>query len=123
MDREVASETTRMAPDAGAEPPEAEAAAADGEPASLEPAEAEAADPGDAPGPVAEAESAAGADGRPSGPVTVTVVPGVARYHRSGCILIRFLGDDDLQTMSRQAAEDASFVPCRACQPDQLTVG
>ena len=50
----------------------------------------------------------------------MTVVPGVARYHRSGCILIRFLGDDDLEVMTRQAAEEAKFAACRACQPDQL---
>ncbi len=50
----------------------------------------------------------------------MTVVPGVARYHRSECILIRFLGPDDLEIMTRQAAEADSFVPCRACQPDKL---
>jgi hypothetical protein len=49
----------------------------------------------------------------------VTVVPGIARYHRSKCILIRFLGDGDLESMTRAAAEDADFAPCRACQPDQ----
>jgi len=67
------------------------------------------------PGEPAAAEPAAG-----PGRVEVTVVPGVARYHRSGCILIRFLGADDLEIMTRQEAEEASFVPCRACQPDQL---
>jgi hypothetical protein len=50
----------------------------------------------------------------------VTVVPGIARYHRGECILIRFLGADDLETMTRAAAEDAAFAPCRACQPDKL---
>ena len=54
------------------------------------------------------------------GRVEVTVVPGVARYHRSECILIRFLGAGDLEIMTRQEAEDAKFVACRACQPDQL---
>jgi hypothetical protein len=49
----------------------------------------------------------------------VTVVPGVNRYHRSECILIRFLGPDDLEVMTRQAAEAASCVPCRACVPDK----
>jgi hypothetical protein len=53
----------------------------------------------------------------------VTVVPGVARYHRSGCILIRFLGTGDLEVMSRQQAQDAGFVACRACQPDELKPG
>jgi hypothetical protein len=51
------------------------------------------------------------------------VVPGIARYHRSQCILIRFLGADDLETMTRKAAEDADFAPCRACQPDQALAG
>jgi hypothetical protein len=49
----------------------------------------------------------------------VTVVPGVARYHRSDCILIRFLGPDDLEILTRQAAEAAGCVPCRACVPDK----
>ncbi len=50
------------------------------------------------------------------------MVPGVSRYHRTECILTRFMGQDDLEVMSRQEAEDAGFVPCRACQPDTLTV-
>jgi hypothetical protein len=48
----------------------------------------------------------------------VTVVPGVARYHRRGCILIRFLSDDDLETRTRREAQAAGSVPCKACQPD-----
>jgi hypothetical protein len=48
------------------------------------------------------------------------VVPGIARYHTADCILIRFLGDEDLETMSRQQAEAASCVPCRACKPDKV---
>ena len=47
------------------------------------------------------------------------MVPGVARYHRSRCILIRFLGADDLEIMTRQEAEEAKFMACRACLPDQ----
>jgi hypothetical protein len=49
----------------------------------------------------------------------VTVVPGVARYHRRGCILIRFLSDGDLETMTRRASQDAGSVACKACQPDE----
>ncbi|HKD87384.1 MAG TPA: hypothetical protein VKB62_02530 [Streptosporangiaceae bacterium] len=49
----------------------------------------------------------------------VSVVPGIARYHKSGCILIRFLGEDDLETMSRAAAEESGAQPCRACRPDK----
>ena len=48
------------------------------------------------------------------------MVPGVARYHRSECILIRFLGQGDLEIMSKQEAVAASLLACRACQPDQL---
>jgi hypothetical protein len=68
-----------------------------------------------------EAGDAAAGPARSTGRIDVTVVPGVARYHRSGCILIRFLGADDLEIMTRQEAESAGFVPCRACQPDELT--
>ena len=49
----------------------------------------------------------------------ITVVPGVARYHRRGCILIRFLSDGDLETMTRGEAEVTELVPCKACQPDK----
>jgi hypothetical protein len=50
----------------------------------------------------------------------VTIVPGVPRYHRRECILIRFLSDDDLETATRRAAEDSGCVPCKACQPDKV---
>ena len=53
-----------------------------------------------------------------SGQDVVTVVPGVPRYHRSDCILIRFMGDGDLQRMSVERAQEAGCTPCRACQPD-----
>jgi hypothetical protein len=61
---------------------------------------------------------------RPAGPGTepgrVIVVSGVPRYHRPGCILIRFLGEDDVESVTREAAEASGCVPCRACQPDKL---
>jgi hypothetical protein len=57
---------------------------------------------------------------KPAGPVQVTVVPGVARYHRAECILIRFLGEDDLETMPKQQAVSDGLTACRACQPDEL---
>jgi nicotinate-nucleotide--dimethylbenzimidazole phosphoribosyltransferase len=110
----VAGEPAASAP-AGEVPPAGEAQPA-GEPeaaAAQDPVAGEPAAAGHG-GPAA-AEPAAG-----PGRVEVTVVPGVARYHRSGCILIRFLGADDLEIMTRQEAEEASFVPCRACQPDQV---
>jgi hypothetical protein len=47
------------------------------------------------------------------------VVPGIARYHRGDCILIRFLSVDDLELMSREAALAGGCVPCKACQPDK----
>ncbi len=64
---------------------------------------------------------AAGADADGSSPLDdqVTVVPGVPRYHRRGCILIRFLSDGDLEISTRRAAEAAGLVPCKACQPDK----
>jgi len=49
----------------------------------------------------------------------VTVVPGIARYHRRGCILIRFLSDGDMEIMTRREAEAADLMPCKACQPDK----
>jgi hypothetical protein len=49
----------------------------------------------------------------------VMIVPGVARYHRSGCILIRFLGSEDLETSTRRAAEADGCIACRACEPDK----
>jgi len=49
----------------------------------------------------------------------VVIVPGVARYHRTGCILIRFLGGDGLETSTAQAAEAKGCAPCRACEPDK----
>ena len=58
----------------------------------------------------------------PAGPdptMEVTVVPGVPRYHNAHCILIRFLGDSDLDKMTLAAAREAGWTPCRACLPDQ----
>jgi len=50
----------------------------------------------------------------------VIIVPGIARYHRNQCILIRFLGPEDLESMTMQAAEEADCVPCKACRPEQI---
>jgi hypothetical protein len=93
-----------------------------GEPAAGGPAAEEAAAQEPAAEKPAAEEPAAGGPASETGPgrAEVTVVPGVARYHRSECILIRFLGAGDLEIMTRQEAEVAKFVPCRACQPDQL---
>ena len=52
----------------------------------------------------------------------VSVVPGIARYHTADCILIRFLSADDLESMTRQAAEASGCVPCKACRPEKAGV-
>jgi hypothetical protein len=51
----------------------------------------------------------------------VSVVPGITRYHRSDCLLIRFLSADDLELMTKRAATESGCVPCKACKPDQIT--
>jgi len=48
----------------------------------------------------------------------VSVVPGITRYHRGDCLLIRFLSADDLEVMTIRAATDSGCVPCKACKPD-----
>ncbi|HWM98020.1 MAG TPA: hypothetical protein VNO54_13270, partial [Streptosporangiaceae bacterium] len=61
-------------------------------------------------------------EAEPAGPdpsMEVTVVPGVPRYHNAHCILIRFMGDSDLDKMTLAAARVAGCTPCRACLPDQ----
>jgi hypothetical protein len=55
----------------------------------------------------------------PDPQLEVTVVPGVPRYHNARCILIRFMGEDDLEKMTVAAARDAGCTPCRACLPEQ----
>ena len=116
---------------AAAEPTERDAPAEPPEPGPAEPEPVSAAAEHAAPdgaavaGPEAEDLSPAGTAVRDGhavrGPDTeVTVVPGITRYHRSQCILIRFLGPEDVQSMTRQAAEMASYVPCKACRPEQV---
>jgi hypothetical protein len=53
-----------------------------------------------------------------TGQRSVTVVPGVPRYHAANCILIRFMEEDDLQKMSLDEATAAGCSACRACQAD-----
>jgi len=48
----------------------------------------------------------------------VVIVQAEARYHRGGCTLIRLLGSDDLEVLTRQEAQAEGYVPCRACKPD-----
>jgi hypothetical protein len=102
-------------------PAEANSGSADAEPAEparpaslAEPAaSARPAAPGAEPADKPSAGDGAGQQGQ------VTVVPGVPRYHEENCILIRFMGDDDLQRMSLGEATAAGCTPCRACQPDE----
>ncbi len=47
------------------------------------------------------------------------MVPGVPRYHNPHCLLIRFMGQDDLDKMTLSAARKVGCTPCRACLPDQ----
>jgi hypothetical protein len=75
-------------------------------------------DPGSA-GDPGRAKTAVSAGGSAPANPEVTVVPGITRYHRRQCMLIRFLGDDDLERMPRDAAVAANCVPCKACTPDQ----
>jgi hypothetical protein len=74
----------------------------------------------------AQAEpSAAGAATTDGGPPAVgpddmvSVVPGIARYHKADCILIRFLSEEDLELTPRREAEATGCAPCRACRPDR----
>jgi hypothetical protein len=61
---------------------------------------------------------------RRRGPDTeVIIVQGIGRYHRNGCILIRFMGSEDLESMTLRAAEEAGCVPCKACRPEQELEG
>jgi hypothetical protein len=82
---------------------------------------------GSGPSPTVVSASPGSADDKPpagppaasGGDTSVFVVPGITRYHREGCILIRFLGADDLERMTKAEAETADCVPCKACQPDK----
>lgn len=75
---------------------------------------------GDPSPPAAATVTGAASDGVQHSTQAVTqvlVVPGIARFHQADCILIRFLGDDDLQRISREEAEAAGCAACRACRP------
>ena len=68
-------------------------------------------------GSLGEADRPKDGDTRPADQ-PVTVVPGVLRYHLSDCILIRFMGESDLQKIPVEAARETGCTPCRACHPD-----
>jgi hypothetical protein len=104
----VASPTTEPAPD------EPEPAAVTPEPAAVTP-EPAAVTPEPEPDPEPDTPDPAAVDLERE----VTVVPGVPRYHHPHCLLIRFMGEGDLETMTLGAARDSGCTPCRACLPDQ----
>jgi hypothetical protein len=79
-------------------------------------AQAEAADSGPASGALDAHE---GADLDQLLDFEVVIIPTEARYHRSGCTLIRLLGSDDLEILTWQLAEAEGYVPCRACKPEK----
>ncbi|MGN6681179.1 MAG: hypothetical protein ACTHKL_25725 [Streptosporangiaceae bacterium] len=96
-----------------------DAAAPSEQPATAEPAQGQ-------PATVSEPTTGGQTDGAAEGPartdddeMRVSVVPGITRYHRSDCLLIRFLSADDLEVMTKTAASEAGCVPCKACKPDQ----
>jgi len=103
--------------------PEPAAAPADPEPAAA-PASPEPAAAGPEPAAAPATADAAPEDPDPQAPQNsqkiVTVVPGVPRYHNASCILIRFMGENDLETMTLAAARETGLTPCRACLPDRL---
>jgi hypothetical protein len=125
----TAGEATAAKPTAGeaktAEPTTAKPAAA--EPAIPEAAPAEAGSASSSAGSgsavttaSAKTAAAAGAAGSAqNGSSQVMLVPGIARYHRRDCILIRFLSQEDLEIMPRRTAEARGCVPCKACKPDR----
>jgi hypothetical protein len=61
-----------------------------------------------------------GEDSRGAGNQQVIIVPGVARYHRPDCRLLRFVRDQDMQSVTREHAVASGCVPCRDCQPEPL---
>ena len=101
----------------GAEPAASAASIATEPPASPQPQQANQ---------TAKPEKAANAEKatepEPAGPdptMEVTVVPGVSRYHNARCMLIRFMGENDLDKMTLSAARKIGCTPCRACLPDE----
>ena len=65
-----------------------------------------------------EPSEAAKEEDAEAGPGLVTVVPGVPRYHRTDCVLIRFMPAGDVHQVPVSEARDAGCTPCAACQPE-----
>jgi hypothetical protein len=66
--------------------------------------------------PAEKAEAAADAG---PGAGLVVVIPGVPRYHKSDCVLIRFMPEGDSQQLLIAQAREAGCTPCTACQPEE----
>jgi hypothetical protein len=124
-DNEAAGEPAASATPAATATREVKSGSADAGPAGNATREAKPGSAGPAPAKPAETATSAQHDDKPPAARDsetgqqrqVTVVPGVPRYHTDNCILIRFMGDDDMQQMSLKAATDAGCTPCGACQP------
>jgi hypothetical protein len=86
------------------------------QPKAAEPAEASKA--GAKPGGATPAKAAGSVD---TSSIMVRIVPGITRYHKEDCLLIRFLAADDLEVMSLKSATDEGYFACKACKPDQIT--
>jgi hypothetical protein len=63
------------------------------------------------------------AAGPETGASTVIVVPGVPRYRRPDCRLIRFLSEKDTQSVTREQAVASGCSPCPDCQPEMSPAG
>ncbi|GAA0968773.1 hypothetical protein [Actinocorallia libanotica] len=124
-------------PDQGAAPQESPLAAPAEDilsepvrPADPAPAEADAAEPvpGERPAPQAGAPAeetlaapAVPGSREPEDAPVVRILSGTKRYHRPDCALIEDIGeeDEDLETISRDTAEERGCTPCLVCQPDK----
>jgi methylphosphotriester-DNA--protein-cysteine methyltransferase len=63
--------------------------------------------------------SAVSAKSADASSIMVRIVPGITRYHKEDCLLIRFLAADDLEIMSLKSAAEEGYFACKACKPDQ----
>ncbi|MGH3272942.1 MAG: hypothetical protein ACRDNZ_01270 [Streptosporangiaceae bacterium] len=114
-----ASPVSAASPGSPIIPPASSASSPAGTPETTSvPGGAEAPGNPDAPGTPGTPDPPDRPDVRDPAAAQVTVVPGIGRYHQADCILIRFLDVADLDVMTRQAAQAAGCVPCKACRPE-----
>jgi hypothetical protein len=67
----------------------------------------------------AKTTSATPAKSADASSIMVRIVPGITRYHKEDCLLIRFLAAEDLEVMSLKSAAEEGYFACKACKPDQ----